>query len=189
MPRHRTFIAIDPGKSIRERLIALQNTLAATGAQVRWVEPTNLHLTLMFLGEVEQREGLSICQACSRICKKHSAFEMTVATLGSFPNPRRPRTLWAGVTTGAEEVLALHHDLEATLLEMGCYRREDRRFTPHITLGRVQGERDDDALAAELTRRADWHGGDVVIRDIQVMSSKLTSDGPIYTVLSRAKLT
>lgn len=188
MPRLRTFIAIDPGKPIRDRLISLQKTIAKAGAQVKWVEPDNLHLTLLFLGEVDQREVLNICQAVADGCKKLEAFAMSVGGAGGFPNPRRPRTLWVGVSDGAEQVIAVHDALEPPLLELGCYRREERRYTPHITLGRAKGERDDQALSTELSKHADWHGGDTLVREVHVMSSELTADGPIYTVLSRAKL-
>lgn len=188
MARLRTFIGIDPGKPIRDRMVALQKTFARTGAQVKWVEPFNLHLTLLFLGEVDQRAVPSVCQAVADGCREHSAFALTMAGTGSFPNPRRPRTLWVGVRDGAEDVVAIHDALEGPLLELGCYRREERRFTPHITLGRVKGDCDDDALAAELARQADWAGGETTVREIQVLSSVLRSDGPIYTVLSRAKL-
>lgn len=187
MARLRTFIGIDPGRPIRERLVGLQKTLAASGAQVKWVEPHNLHLTLLFLGEVDQRDVPSVCAAVAEACAEHKAFAMTVATTGGFPNTRRPRTVWAGVTEGAEAVSALHAGLERPLLELGCYRREERKFTPHITLGRLKGERGGD-LGTELARLADWHGGDTTVREVLVMSSELTHDGPVYTVLSRGKL-
>jgi 2'-5' RNA ligase len=96
--------------------------------------------------------------------------------------------LWAGIGEGSQELCALHDALEPPLLDLGCYRREERRYTPHITIGRVKTERPSDTLAAALTRNAGWKAGETLIREIQVMSSELTPEGPIYTVLSRAKL-
>ena len=123
-----------------------------------------------------------------RLLSGIDAFEMTVGGVSCFGSPRRPRTVWAGLTEGAAELVALHGALETPLLALGCYRREDRPFTPHLTLGRVKGERADDALAAALPKYADWNGGSAVVEEVRVMSSELRPAGPHYTVLSRAKL-
>jgi 2'-5' RNA ligase len=71
---------------------------------------------------------------------------------------------------------------------MGSYRRETRAYTPHVTLGRVKGERNDEMLAKALTKHAAWSAGESLVNEVQVMTSELTSDGPIYTVVGRAKL-
>src|SRR5947209_714090 len=118
MARVRTFLAIDPSKPIRDRIVALQNTLARGGTEVKWVEPDNLHVTLLFLGEVDMLEVPALCQAVGDTTQRHPAFPMTVETAGCFPNPRRPRILWVGVGEGAQEVVALHDALEPPLLEL-----------------------------------------------------------------------
>ena len=117
-----------------------------------------------------------------------AAFALEVTGLGSFGPPRRPRTVWVGIGEGEAELVALHSALEAALLELGCYRREDRQYTPHITLGRVKKEEVNDDLAAALTKHAKWVGGETEVHEVQVLSSELNAQGPIYTVLSRAKL-
>ena len=188
MKRLRTFIAVDPGQAIRDRLVSLQERLAQSGAPVKWVETDNLHVTLLFLGEVDERDTPVVCRAVGDTCTAHVTFTMAVETVGCFPNPRRPRTLWVGVGAGTQELCALHDTLEPPLLDLGCYRREDRAYTPHITLGRVKGERSTTALTTALARQATWHGGETDVREIHVLSSELTPQGPIYTVLSRAKL-
>ena len=221
MSRLRTFIAVDPGKAIRERLVALQENLARAGSEMKWVEPENLHVTLLFLGEVDNREVPDVCRVDRREEPSEmgeltgrpadprtgqggqesfevgdhgptqslvDAFEMTVGGVGCFGSPRRPRTVWAGLSDGEPEMVALHDALEPPLLGLGCYRREGRPFTAHITLGRVKGERADDSLAAALPKYATWEGGTVEVREVLVMSSELSPAGPLYTVLSRAKL-
>src|SRR5579875_1429122 len=188
MARLRTFIAIDLGKAIRDRCLALQETLARDGAEVKWVEEENLHLTLLFLGEVEDRDLPALCQTVADCCAFRAPFTLSVETVGCFPNLRRPRVIWVGVGAGSAEVCALHDALETPLLELGCYRREERTYTPHITLGRVKGERSITALTTALARQAKWRGGETDVREVRVLSSELTPQGPIYTVLSRAKL-
>src|SRR5262245_10420769 len=130
MSRVRTFIAIDLGQDIRARLVSLQETLGRSGVEVKWVEPENLHITLLFLGEVDQRELIDVCRAVQGAAKSLSTFSVSIEKVGAFPNLRRPRTLWVGVGQGAEEVSRLHDALETPLLELGCYRREERKYTP-----------------------------------------------------------
>ncbi len=188
MARLRTFLAIDLGKPLRDRCAALQETLARTGADVKWVEVENLHVSLFFLGEVGEREIVPLCRVVSDCTAGRPAFSLSVETVGCFPNPRRPRVVWVGVGEGHDELVGLHDALEAPLLELGCYRREERKYTPHITLGRVRSERSGDQLADALKKHANWQGGVTDVREVHVLSSQLTSQGPVYTVLSRAKL-
>jgi 2'-5' RNA ligase len=188
MSRIRTFIAIDPGKEIRARLVALQGTLARTGTEVKWVEPENLHVTLLFLGEVDERDLPDVCKAVADAAGTQAAFTMSVEAVKCFGSPRRPRTVWAGVGEGTQAVVSLHDAIERPLLELGCYRREERLYTPHITLGRVRGAGPADKLAAALAKNAGWQGGETPVREVHVMGSELKPEGPVYTVLSRAKL-
>ncbi len=187
--RLRTFIAVDLGKVLRDRLVTLQEKLAQSGAAVKWVEVENLHVTLLFLGEVDERELPPLCRAVSVVCGRHDRFDLNIQTVGCFPNPRRPRVVWAGVGAGGPELIALHDSLEAPLMELGCYRREERQFTPHVTLGRVKSDASADELAAVLAKKATWNAGcEIEVQELLVMSSQLTSQGPEYTVLSRGKL-
>lgn len=188
MQRHRTFIALDPGKAVQDRLVALQESLQRLGIDAKWVERDNLHLTLLFLGEVNERDLLAVCRAVGRDAATFPAFTLTLEGTGCFPNARRPRVLWAGLGQGTPETIALHDLLENSLLELGCYRREARPFSPHLTLGRVRGEIDGSFWTEGLRKFEKWKGGEAAIREILVMSSELTPKGPIYTVMSRAKL-
>jgi 2'-5' RNA ligase len=188
MARLRTFIAVDLGHDIRARCVAMQETLARNGTEVKWVEPDNLHVTLLFLGEVSEREVAQVCQAVSDCCAKLKPFPVSVETVGCFPNPRRPRVVYAGICTGAAELVALHDALEMPLLDLGCYRREERKYTPHITLGRVKGERSSDGLAAALLKQVNWQAGEIEVHEVLVLSSQLRPQGPVYAVLSTALL-
>ena len=96
--------------------------------------------------------------------------------------------VWIGVGQGLQEACALHDGLEKPLLKLGCYRREERRFTPHVTLGRVRSDKPMDQLAAALMKKQDYEAGAAMIREVLVMSSELSPEGPIYTVMSRAQL-
>ncbi len=188
MARMRTFIAVDLAPDVRGRVVGLQHDLQEGGADVKWVEEENLHVSLLFLGEVDEREVYKVCRAVADVCARQDAFVLRVEGVGCFPNPRRPRVAYAGISDGAAELTALHAALEPPLLELGCYRREERQFTPHVTLGRVRGERTAGELAPLLLRQRDWHGGEQPVREVHVFSSELTPKGPVYAVLSRARL-
>jgi 2'-5' RNA ligase len=188
MGRVRTFVAIDPGDDIQSHLLLAQRKLARDVSDVKWVEEANLHLTLLFLGEVRDRDLSEICRCVTRSVAATNAFVMEFKGIGCFPNTRRPRVVWVGVAAGAAETIALHDAIETPLLELGCYRREERQFTPHLTLGRTKSDLPGEQLARVLPQYQDWRAGEAVVREVLVMSSELTSHGPEYTVLGRAKL-
>jgi 2'-5' RNA ligase len=188
MSRLRTFLAVEVGRVLRGRLVELQEDLARSADGVKWVEEENLHVTLIFLGDIDDRDSIDVCRAVGRVCAAAPAFPMRLEGVGAFPNPRRPRTIWAGVGAGAAELVELHRGLEAALVDLGCYRREERQYTPHITLGRVKSDGPTDRLAEAIREHADWVGGECEVDRVLVMSSQLTPRGPIYSVLSTARL-
>src|SRR5207302_241136 len=94
MARVRTFIALDLSTTVRERLVSLQESLARPGAEVKWAQPKNLHVTLLFLGEVDEREVVKVCKAVEEETLKHPAFELAIEGVGCFPNMRRPHVVW-----------------------------------------------------------------------------------------------
>lgn len=188
MPRTRTFIAVDISEDIRAAAVALQERLARTEAQVKWVEPDSMHITLLFLGEVDDRELHSICRVVQDVAARQPSFPLRVSGVGAFPSIRRPKILWAGITDGADALKRIYDSLEPKLLDLGCYRKEERGYTPHLTLGRVKAERDGFTLAKELPRCLAWDGGSTTVDEVLVFSSVLERDGPIYTVLGRGKL-
>src|SRR6478672_4108503 len=131
MSRLRTFIAVGIDKTIRDHAVALQEALGRSGADVKWVEPENLHVTLLFLGEVEDRTLPAVCRVVADVAARLPPFEISVEGAGCFPSARRPKTLWVGIGAGTQELVALHDALEPPLLDLGCYRREERQYTPH----------------------------------------------------------
>ncbi|MFL5340787.1 MAG: RNA 2',3'-cyclic phosphodiesterase [Gemmataceae bacterium] len=184
----RTFIAVPLDDAVRRRAVALQGQLGQGGASVKWVEPENLHVTLLFLGEVDARATLDVCRAVQAVTSAVPPFPLEFSVLGGFPNLRRPRTLWIGIGEGMAELVSLHDALENALLELGCYRREDRAFTPHLTLGRTKTDDVNDAMRTTLNKHATWQGGQQLVREIQVLSSEFSGDTPVYTILSRCPL-
>jgi 2'-5' RNA ligase len=189
MARVRTFIAVEVGEAIRNNAVALQQTLAKPGVNVNWVPAENIHITLLFLGEVNERDLPAVCRVVADTAAGEPPFAFRVSRVGAFPNLRRPKVIWAGLTDGAAELARLHDRLEQPLLDLGCYRREDRPYTPHLTLGRVKSEADGQALSPVLPKHADWVGGQTTVGELVLFASEPRRDGPTYTALGRGKLT
>ena len=188
MARTRTFLGIEIPAALRTRLGALQAQLAKSGAEVKWVDPANLHLTLLFLGELDDRDLASACKLAGKAMAKFASFRVSLRELGAFPTLRRPKILWAGVRDEAGELQAVFAKLQESLATAGLYRTEDRLFVPHLTLGRASDDAAEELLAAELPQYAAWEGGAWEARAIAIFSSELRRSGPVYNVIGRATL-
>jgi 2'-5' RNA ligase len=188
MARLKLFTGVNVGTAIRSNATALQQSLAKCGANVKWVEPENLHVTINFLGEVDDRDLHGICRALTAVGRKEPPFRLAVAGIGAFPTPRRPKVIWAGITDGADALKRIHSESEPRLLELGVYRREDRGYTAHLTLGRAKDEADGQLLASELAKHTNWTGGSVEVEEIVLFASELRREGPVYSVVARSPL-
>jgi RNA 2',3'-cyclic 3'-phosphodiesterase len=188
MARSRIFIGIEIDDAMREQIATLQAVLAESGATVKWVDRQNLHVTLLFLGDVDDRDLYAISKIVSTASRREPPFRLSVSGVGAFPNLRRPKTIWAGITEGTETLQRIHVALEEPLIDLGCYRQEERSYTPHLTLGRTQSEVDSNVLSAELPKHVQWDGGETMIEELVIFSSELRRSGPEYTVVARAEL-
>jgi 2'-5' RNA ligase len=184
----RSFIAVEaPGEIIAQagRLIA---RLKTAGADVKWVEPQNMHFTMKFLGGVRDRDLGELCLALAEATKEVKPFEIEVQGAGAFPDASRPRTLWLGVGAGAAEFGQLFEALELRLSDLG-YREEGRRFQPHLTLGRVRNSSSGSRELARLLREnAEFNAGPMYVDEAVLFSSEPGPAGPKYEVLSRGEL-
>jgi 2'-5' RNA ligase len=187
MSRIRCFLAVELSDAVRDRVTRLQTEVRRTVTDVKWVEEDNLHLTLLFLGEVEDKEIAQVCKLAAQAMASFEPFTMTVEGFGCFPHARRPRVLWVGVEEGKETLVRMYDALATPLSQLG-YRREDRPYSPHITLGRTKSDGPLAELGQALEEHADWEGGDSPVHEVLLMSSELTREGPLYTVMGRAPL-
>jgi len=184
----RTFVAVELNAAVRGRAEGLIELYRGAGADVKWVETSNLHLTMKFLGDVRSQEITRVCEALGHAAAKVEPFALDVSGAGAFPNARRPRTLWIGAGNGEEEMIALHGQLETSLGKLG-FRKEHRRFHPHLTIGRVRRSGPATAELGQLVvNNAEFHAGRIDVSQVVVFSSQLGRSGPIYEALSRASL-
>jgi len=154
---------------------------------VSWVAPENFHLTLKFLGGVDEARVPDVIDAVHEAVQRHAAFDLSVAGLGAFPSATRPRVLWAGLRDGADALAALAESADGAVARLG-FPREDRVFSPHVTLARVREPRRAPALADALAAAAARPFGRVPVRAATLMRSDLSPRGARYTPLAAAAL-
>jgi 2'-5' RNA ligase len=183
----RTFIAVELDPAVRARAEELIGILRSAGADVKWVEAENLHLTLQFLGEVPEAEIAAVCKAVEKGAAQMQPFDLEVRDAGAFPNSNRPRTLWIGAKSGSDQMAQLHDLVALELADLG-YQDEDRRFVAHLTIGRTRSGKNAAELGRLLKQNADFFAGRMRVQKATVFASKLGRGGPIYTVLSTAPL-
>jgi RNA 2',3'-cyclic 3'-phosphodiesterase len=182
----RLFVAVDLPEEIRERLATVQDRLRRAQADVSWVKPGNLHITLKFLGETEPRRLDRIRSTLADAAQGTVVFAAEVAGVGTFSG-RIPRVVWVGVRDGATPLAALARTVEDALAGVGV-AKEKRGFTAHFTLGRVRSPRNLEALLAALRAELAEGFGTVRVDQLSLMESELNPSGSIYTVRDQFSL-
>ncbi len=186
----RVFIAVDINQRIRKAIgdvqRQLQGRVKTSQRSVKWVRPDVMHLTLKFLGEVDDGALTDVCKAVENIANKHKKFDLDVETLGCFGG-KSARVVWVGCGAGSEQLVRLAEDIDDKLGEIG-FAKETRRFTGHLTLCRIKNVRDGYELAGAVEGFGPFNAGTVSIDAVTVYQSELTRAGPNYTALASYKL-
>jgi 2'-5' RNA ligase len=188
MSRVRTFVAIEIDAGIRRKAEQQIAQLEATRADVKWVDAQRMHLTLKFLGYVDDVDLAGICRVVDQAAEKTPPFSIACRGMGAFPNAQRPRIIWLGLDEPTGNLQRLQQELENHFQQMG-FPAEDRRFVPHLTLGRVRapgGELAEVTRHLEANAQREW--GVFPVEEVVVFSSQLSPQGPTYTPLSHAPL-
>jgi 2'-5' RNA ligase len=187
----RAFIAIELPSQIKASLSQLQDTLRKSrSASVKWVDTEGIHLTLKFLGNVDEGEIPALKEALSEAVEGIVPFNLALGNPGAFPNIQAPRVVWVGVVGELEWLNTLHNNVERVLIPLG-FSAEQRAFSPHLTLGRVR----DDASSDERRRLGEKVSllkaeGECSFKvdSLSLMRSTLTRGGAIYSRLASFEL-
>ncbi len=186
----RCFIAVDIDEKIRGALGDLQRQLQSKAdikkSDVKWVKPDNIHLTLKFLGEIEDEKVVELCNTVKDVAGRHKSFELGVESVGCFGG-RSARVLWVGTGQVNSNLLRLQKDIEQQLALAG-WPKESREFTGHLTLCRVRKPKAGLELAAVSADYRDFKLGVMPADSVSVYQSRLTPTGPVYTLLGNYKL-
>jgi len=188
----RTFIAVPLSKAVTQELDKLQRRLmrACPARAVRWVPAENIHLTMHFLGDILPERIEPIKEALTVVARNVPPFSFTAGQLGAFPNTNRPRVVWVGVSDTASWLALLHEAVDESLERLG-FQRETRRFSPHLTLGRIQrraGPEDVRNVGKTLSATQVGTLGIVPVETLIFFQSVLKPSGAEYAPLATFKL-
>ncbi|MCX6120307.1 MAG: RNA 2',3'-cyclic phosphodiesterase [Ignavibacteriales bacterium] len=180
MPGIRTFIALPTQSNAQQAIAEVQAKLKATQANVKWESQDKFHITLVFLGNVEQSKLELLSAALAKSIQQFPSCAVTYESIGAFPNIHSPRVVWIG-TKANQTVLDLQTAIANVCAEFG-FPKEDRVFHPHITLGRVKETRNFVRLT-EAIKTITFEPIETRCSEILLMKSELRPGGSIYTIL------
>lgn len=183
----RSFLAVQLPEKILNKIGEVQKELKSCRADVRWVSPHHIHLTLKFFGNVEEAKIDSIAQSIEEPARSTSPMSITVRGIGAFPGLKSPRVIWLGLHDEKKVLVSFQKRLEGEFQKIG-FQPEDRPFHPHLTLGRMRSNRGKEALVEVMEKFREEELGNFQVERVILFKSDLTPQGPIYTALKEVKL-
>jgi len=181
----RAFISVELPDEVKARIGESLAGLKKIDSGIKWVETENLHLTLKFLGWVEEKDLDRLVKGTEEAAKGFPAFRMRIEGAGSFPEVGSPRVFWLGVTEGKAELEKIAAELERRL---SGFRSEERGFSAHLTIGRVKDKKGVDKVKEKMGKVRFPDPGAIMVDHIKIMKSTLTPRGPIYEVYKSIEL-
>ncbi len=177
----RVFLSIDiDDKSLLSKVKSIQSKLDLDSAKMKLVEEQNIHFTWRFFGDTSIEKIDLIHAEMSKI--EYPSFEIQIQGVGAFPNRRRPRIIWVGISNGADHMQLLKAETDSLLANVG-YKVESQKFTPHATIARVRFVKNKEKLLENLESLELESVGSMKVDAIRLTKSTLTSSGPIYETL------
>ncbi len=183
----RTFIAIEIPEEIKRQMTEVQNGLRNAGVDASWPRPEGVHLTLKFLGEVPEAKLPEIMSSLRSAVQGTGVFRLEAAGTGAFPNAKAARVVWVGLSGDVDKLNCLQGAVEKALTDIG-FAGEDRKFTPHLTLGRIKYIRSRNAWLKALDGIKDVRFAGFDVSAVSLMKSELQRSGAVYTEMGRVEL-
>jgi RNA 2',3'-cyclic 3'-phosphodiesterase len=184
---YRCFIAIGISDSIKKEIGKLLDIMQKHDADIKWVEPENIHLTLKFLGSTPDTLLPEVRESLSNILSSYKPFYIKIYGTGIFPNRKYPRVIWTGIND-SDILDKMKGDVEQAMALLG-FQKEDKKFNPHLTLGRVRSSKGVMNIVSELDNYKNMEFGNLHVDRIKLMKSDLKPKGAVYTCLNDIPLT
>lgn len=178
----RSFIAINLDDSLRSEIDRATVGLRSGKWDVKWVSVANLHITLKFLGEISEDALQGMGETLSSIASQHESFALKLKGVGVFPDKRRPRVIWIDILE-SEKLIKLQEQVEDNLVTIG-FTKEDRRFSPHLTIGRIKSSAGKESLLKAVETLKDKDFGNIGVNKVSLMKSDLKPAGAQYTAIA-----
>ena len=175
----RCFIALELDDSIKDKLQTAQEFFQNLRGKIRWCSRNQMHLTLKFLGETKDDLVPKVIEAIKSASSEIPKFEFSVEGLGAFPPTGQPRVLWTGIKSD-DNLIRLQKNIEEKILPLG-FPKENRDFSPHLTLGRVKERIDVNAYRQVIAEKNQFKAGIQRTGKVILFSSQLKPTGAIYT--------
>jgi 2'-5' RNA ligase len=182
----RTFFAIDTPQQVKEKIEELQTIFREARADVKWESREKIHITLKFLGDVEENVLSAMSEKLSDALSSHKQFRLVYQKVGCFPNLKKPRIVWIGCENPDGGMVKVKEVVEQITVPYG-FPTEARPFHPHLTIGRVKGEFHLKDLAAKI-ETVTFEPSEATVTEVLIMKSDLKPTGSVYTVLRRIPL-
>ena len=183
----RLFIAIELPEDVKMQITEVQGMLKDAGLDAGWTRPEGIHLTLKFLGDVEETRITDIMAGLSDACKGIKSLQLEVSGAGAFPNAKKPSVVWLGISGDTEQLVALQSSIEAAMNRIS-FVPEERKFSPHLTLARIKVPRPRDNWQQALESVKDVKFPAFSAASVSLMKSELKPSGAVYTEIGKIDL-
>jgi 2'-5' RNA ligase len=178
----RCFLSIDIEENLKNRVLEIQKKIGNLNANIKFVEPENLHFTIKFIGEVNENEVDEIKKSLRFCLKNEAAFKIKICGIGYFGKPNYLRTLWLGIKEGESELSELIKYVNVNIK----FGKDEE--TPHLTIGRIKTGKNRQDLLNFLDENKNVNIGEMNVNEVKLKASILTKSGPIYKDLEIFKL-
>ena len=182
----RIFVGIDLSRKFSQLIPMLKTTVGELESDIKWISGKNLHLTLSFLGNVDDSKINSLISDLQEV-KELPKFTLSVNGTGTFPNSESPKVFWLGIEAGYDEL----SDSQSIIDELSFKYKETQReeiFVPHITIGRINPAKKSTKFNVTTFLNAVYSPIEIPINIVNLYESRLTPDGPRYKILAEFPL-
>ncbi len=178
----RSFIAFPIDDSIKEHIREIQKEFKQLSCDIKWVEPKNIHVTLKFLGDIEENQVEPICQCIASVFQNTKEITTRLTTIGTFPERHSPRVVWVGMEDKNKTIENMANSLETALTKLG-FEKDTRSFQSHITIGRIRSSKNLILLLNKINNYSLSCNYPLIINAVHLYKSTLSPSGPEYQKL------
>lgn len=180
----RSFLAFELPEDIKTIVTRVSGEVRKSSLDVRWVRPESIHLTMVFMGDVQSEQIPSMGESVGAVCANHASFTISLKPMGCFPNSRNPRVVWLGIDGDLERMSRFKDDLQSALSPFGI-KEEERAFKPHLTLGRFKKPaKSPTELEQMLAKYRELSSPACSLNELVFFRSDLKPGGAVYTEMS-----
>ena len=182
MSQIRSFIAIELSPPLRHHIEKIQNELKSATTDVRWVRSEGIHLTLKFLGAIDEERVAEIGDTLEECLADTTIFALSVGSLGAFPNREHPKVIWLGIEDERGVLQQVQQTIDRKLTRLG-FTAEKRAFSPHLTLGRIKSPKGKRTVSQRLATMGECACVTFDVTEIFLFKSDLKPSGAVHTKL------